>query len=318
MSCRRRGFTLIELLVVIAIIAVLIALLLPAVQQAREAARRTQCKNNLKQLGLAFHNYHDTFNVFPLQQTCCYTADPNSTATPPCSPQTWRIRQSWTVRILPYVDQAPLYNQFSFETDGLCGTNYSLKLNNQPPVVICPSDPNIKDSEVGADDNASLVRRQTDYAISAGGHPNSTATNLGTSGAGYGQFSTINSPRARDVRGMFSRSGYSAQIAHVTDGTSNTIMIGEVLGNWCNWQDWGFQSWGTMAHPINFRNAEFEAGTLGAGDANACIGFRSRHEGGAHFCAADGSVHFVSENIDGRVYVFLGNKGDGNPAGFNQ
>src|SRR5437879_165311 len=97
---RRRGFTLIELLVVIAIIAVLIALLLPAVQQAREAARRTQCKNNMKQYGLALANYHDVYNMFPIGGTggCC--------ARPPAL--------GFQVRLLPYIDQAPLFNQINF------------------------------------------------------------------------------------------------------------------------------------------------------------------------------------------------------------
>ena len=96
---RRRGFTLIELLVSIAIIAVLIALLLPAVQQAREAARRTQCKNNLKQIGLAMHNYHDTHNGFPNGNIAS-------------SARGWGM--SWYMRILPYVDQAPVYNKLNF------------------------------------------------------------------------------------------------------------------------------------------------------------------------------------------------------------
>ena len=111
-SMKRRGFTLIELLVVIAIIAILIALLLPAVQQAREAARRTQCKNNLKQIGLAMHNYHDTFLKFPSG------GSGNS--------QYWGHSQ-W-VSILPFADQAPLYNQWNFNqpSEGDIGSNASL------------------------------------------------------------------------------------------------------------------------------------------------------------------------------------------------
>ena len=104
-KCRQRGFTLIELLVVIAIIAVLIALLLPAVQQAREAARRTQCKNNLKQIGLALHNYHDTMLTFPFAGTV--GADVVNGATTGPNGFNWRFF------ILPYIDQGPLYNQVS-------------------------------------------------------------------------------------------------------------------------------------------------------------------------------------------------------------
>lgn len=103
---RSRGFTLIELLVVIAIIAVLIALLLPAVQQAREAARRSQCKNNLKQFGLAMHNYHDTFSTFPMGHDCFTDRLPSGT--------TWTRRLSFFQGLLPYIDQAPLYNQINF------------------------------------------------------------------------------------------------------------------------------------------------------------------------------------------------------------
>src|ERR1700759_2816615 len=105
----RRGFTLIELLVVIAIIAVLIALLLPAVQQAREAARRSQCKNNMKQLGLAVHNYHDTYNHLPM----CYYWGPAGLPGPTGSP-TQGPQSSWMIGILPFVDQAPLYSVLDF------------------------------------------------------------------------------------------------------------------------------------------------------------------------------------------------------------
>lgn len=135
---RRRGFTLIELLVVIAIIAILIALLLPAVQQAREAARRTQCKNNLKQMGLALHNYHDNYQFFPNGNVASSAGG-------------WGL--SWYARILPFVDQAPLYNQLTFS-----GTQHGWAWNdptNNPEgvqngtafsrvtlsFVICPSSP---------------------------------------------------------------------------------------------------------------------------------------------------------------------------------
>ena len=151
-----RGFTLIELLVVIAIIAVLIALLLPAVQQAREAARRTQCKNHLKQLGLALHNYHDTYNSFPLGNHANYLGN-------------------WRLSILPYLDQATVFNQITFTSNpadfnawgGTYGTNAVLR-GLLVPVYNCPSNPLPRNSTLGVMNN--FDRGQTmDYVGISGG-----------------------------------------------------------------------------------------------------------------------------------------------------
>src|SRR4051812_6292615 len=147
----RKGFTLIELLVVIAIIAVLIALLLPAVQQAREAARRSQCKNNLKQLGLAAHNYHETAGQFPMN----WYNGQNESQGDPANPSYVNGSYSWVVMALPYMDQAPLYNQISgyFRTASggapNCGMGSNTSVGGVPaprqlaktviPVLLCPS-----------------------------------------------------------------------------------------------------------------------------------------------------------------------------------
>lgn len=297
---RRTAFTLIELLVVIAIIAVLIALLLPAVQQAREAARRSQCKNNLKQIGLALHNYHDAYNMFPPESIWAYGAVGS-----------WQPRNfSWLCMILPYLDQAPLYNQ----------TNFSLPVWNQPimsrmlPVLTCPSDPGV-------------------------GAPGSTygmATTNYAGAEGYDWWPRSGNP----LGGIFTLNG-ATRISAVTDGTSNTIAVGEVTqtGFCCGGQ---FQNGVGQASPAGsawFRPAFVsvaysDSQTTGntatsypqpdgsANPASAWATFRptapypykptylhtfglnsnqfgahSRHIGGAHFLMADGAVRFISQNL---------------------
>src|SRR6186713_2532511 len=135
MLAPRRAFTLIELLVVIAIIAILIALLLPAVQQAREAARRTQCKNNLKQISLALHNYHDVFNTFPPGQVYCQAGPTVCNANRP----TWSFGWTWTTFLLPYIDQAPLFNKFDTSRNLYDPVNVDL-IKTSNPAYQCPSD----------------------------------------------------------------------------------------------------------------------------------------------------------------------------------
>jgi prepilin-type N-terminal cleavage/methylation domain-containing protein len=130
---RHRGFTLIELLVVIAIIAILIALLLPAVQQAREAARQSQCKNNLKQIGLALHNYHDVFNMFPASYLVDYNHPERDEETLD-GPSGW----AWGTMLLPYLDQAPLYNAFEIHLPAWHPNN-AVAVQTPLEVFLCPS-----------------------------------------------------------------------------------------------------------------------------------------------------------------------------------
>lgn len=200
----KRGFTLIELLVVIAIIAVLIALLLPAVQQAREAARRSQCRNNLKQLGLAMHNYHDTMSTFPpggIGQNL-WSADPSSTNS--------ANRACWMQQILPYIDQAPLYNLISPYFDGKnSGGNTATWLwpgtKTVIPVLMCPSDP------AGPKQNTYTIPLgfQGNYVANAG----SSHFNLNNGNILDGMFYAQSRVRSRDL----------------LDGSSNTLMMSELI-----------------------------------------------------------------------------------------
>ncbi len=303
---RRGGFTLIELLVVIAIIAILIALLLPAVQQAREAARRTECKDHLKQIGLALHNYHDTFRTFPPG----YVDLRGSTTPIPDNDGHW----AWTAFILPYIDQAPLFNRLNpgplTATQAI--TQFRAEMQTRYDVFRCASDtgPNFHNPStdpgyaIETTSNANTGLALTNYV----GTNNNTnvrqrpATNPknGTSGA-IGAFYRDGSVRFRDL----------------TDGSSNTIMVGErahqiggirmsagtllatrdANGNGPAAQD-ASASWNqglmsivaTVKYPINV--------VLTGPNTERSAAFSSLHEGGAQFLLGDGSVRFISENVD--------------------
>jgi prepilin-type N-terminal cleavage/methylation domain-containing protein len=316
---RRTGFTLIELLVVIAIIAILIALLLPAVQQAREAARRTQCKNNMKQLGLALHNYHDVYSFFPSNHWLnpWGTGLINSTKGSPF------------VGLLPFFDQAPLFNalNFNFEYPTYLGAQLiagKIAGTIDLPMLRCPSD----DYRPIGDPSFFAT---TSYAPSLGSQSKAGAS----PGCPQWEISPLNNPvssatwgwslRTDEISGMFGYYPTGIRIRDTTDGTSNVIGIGEVRtgcgggtfssGGW-GWMDsHGFEF--TTLVPINFQTCPGEGpGVLTGGGCNAAdntvtgFGFKSRHSGGAHFLLMDGAVRFVSENIDFRNYNRLGDRRD--------
>jgi len=296
MIVRRRGFTLIELLVVIAIIAVLIALLLPAVQQAREAARRTQCKNNLKQLGLGIHNYHDTSNMFPIggfrQGTSVGTG------------------MGWQVAILPGIDQGPLFAKLNFnQITYNNATNLSLAMT-ELPAFFCPSAASTTTHKsgnsgeyVGGVPTASVHY----YGVMGpqGANPAGGTYSTDTSAAGHGDFSRA---------GLMLRH-VSVRIGDATDGLSNTLQVGEISFNTANCfrvylRGCDGSPCGSVKNLVNGINV---APYNGSNNFNN-VSFGSQHTGGAHFLMGDGSTHFISQNIDFNVYRQLGSKAGGEVA----
>jgi prepilin-type N-terminal cleavage/methylation domain-containing protein len=286
---RHRGFTLIELLVVIAIIAILIALLLPAVQQARESARRTQCKNNLKQLGLAFHNYHDTFKMFPPAATIARNS------TPAINRQMDVIDAwGWPLRLLPGIEQVNLYNQI--------GVGATVRT----PHTAMTSLIDYTTSNAGSVEKLLTTTIPTFLCPSASGPVvNKYQQNLGT------LMYALNSRVAVYPDGS---TPYCMAIADFIDGTSNTILAGEkalmdrpflAIGtNWGNYRP-GAASRIQIIHHARPMNTPFDGTHDPATNTyientpnlvTRCV-MASAHVGGAQVVMADGAVKFISENV---------------------
>lgn len=351
---KRRAFTLIELLVVIAIIAVLIALLLPAVQQAREAARRSQCKNNLKQIGLAIHTYHDNTKYFP------YNFDKVDGSMTAGIGASW----SWLAYSLPYLDQGPLYKKINFTLSGQSGlggdndgntwdgTTGTALPAGQPsprtlrltsiPGFICPSSPH---NPVRQNQNGS-------YEAGSSGGPDAGATdyvgNMGHIWGGWkdcgavpdfpdpqNRFNRGSNPGTpwvdgwwvsagvRDINGVFNYRG-SARIAEIVDGASMTVAAFEDMhfagGNQPNFdRNYTVDSaWASPLGSINTMrnpiNNRNPAWMYGAGDVR-CHGWSSVHQGGAHCVMSDGAVRFVNQNINHQTRYAIGVRNDGSQPG---
>ena len=295
---RGRAFTLVELLVVIAIIGVLVALLLPAVQSAREAARRMQCQNNLKQLGLALHNYHDTHKTFPPGAFWYGASSAN--------------RGSILIQLLPFIEQQNLYNQFDFTTNVDSQTGLQ---STRIPGYRCPSDNN---------NTLHSGRAIHNYAASAGPTPHIDSPSCTcATGASFNAYTAV-VPNSKyggspDFAGPFYRTGVPTTMGDCRDGLSNTIYFGEVRRDCSNHikQGWMQSNNGNglvaTQVPINYNSCDDAA-------TNPCnkpcnwsteLAFKSQHSGGAQFVLGDGSVHFYGETIDHAVFQLLGAKADG-------
>jgi len=291
----RGGFTLVELLVVIAIIGVLIALLLPAVQQAREAARRMTCSNKMRQIGIAMHNYHDTHGSFPfalLYRTGVSGAEDH------------RVHSGFAV-ILPFVEQTALYEQLRADTNGF-GTDYGDGANDPSATVVdaflCPSDV-MADLNPLRQDNG-----KSNYVMIAGARRDDDSS-----------FACADNWFGR-TDGMFYASS-DTSFRDITDGTSNTAMIGE--------RDGGDGKGGSQRHAaiwVGSRHAKWMNAVAGCTDgSNTSLllntpanngtsqwnSLGSFHSGGAHFTLADASTRFVAETIDNDLYTAIGTKSGG-------
>lgn len=296
MSQRRHAFTLIELLVVITIIGILISLLLPAVQSAREAARRTTCTNNLKQLGIAVHSYLSSFGVAPISITLFDGEVPSA-----MRPNLTATGKGWIVSILPNLEQQALYNQFNFRTKFNSGAQRTAMAMNLA-VLHCPNDAESM--------NLSKVEYQfegTDVAL----------TNykgvIGDPNMGGGSPFTSPTPDCHNTNpcnGTFWRNDYqfAARWERFPDGTSNTFLIGEDVPTYNRHSAWAYSNgdYASCHMPLNFRGDP--------GNWPTAISFRSEHPGGASFCFADSSVHWITDSISIPVYRALSTR-DGKMGG---
>jgi len=323
---RRRGFTLIELLVVIAIIAVLIALLLPAVQQAREAARRSTCKNNLKQLGLALHNYHETFNTLPPSVIAFGAA---ITATDYFSPIIPKHRNtSGIVMLLPYFDQATIYNQWNQNSAASAanGSNptYSAAtvqgnaddnavLSRTPlSVVTCPSDG-------GAAYYGSADLYYGISSTTAGGYRSNYAFSTHSNDAIYNHYWAASG--GNDVRAM--GPDRKTNFRDFTDGLSNSVLLAEQTREKYNGSlgGWSYTCWVNAG--IDFSRDWYLINSWDYYGLNVPVPGKlgqwmtagSLHTGGCHVALGDGSVRFVNQYIDGTTQNNLSRISDGKVIG---
>ena len=335
MSKSRSGFTLVELLVVIAIIGVLIALLLPAVQAAREAARRTTCANNLKQYGLGIHNYHDTIKVLPPNHVGAWNNRPGIT---------------WQVRILPYTEQTALYEKLNMKLDNLRyqllpkpkgqrtlngQTGYAEARTFHVPYDFCPDDntnPTSGNPLNNGTAHSSYAGSQGAQRTTRGGSCNIWDARDVDYEWEHGRNNHGNTSDPNATSGPFGRILFGPMtFADIRDGTSNTFFVGEAPKKCTDHANgwWYFNSLdgaqAATATPLNTMTTCVSSQTeaekrlyihphcTNKGQWNFSWGFRSFHPSGANFLLGDGSVQFINDSINREIYLAYGGKDDGLP-----
>ena len=346
-SRTRPGFTLVELLVVIAIIGILVALLLPAVQAAREASRRVNCANNLKQYGIAIHLYADNNMVIPPGNVHVGQQDP------------WgNPNVSWMIRVLPYMEQQAIYDKamrYQFydigsttPRAGIGGPTFSGHLfpGNCPmpkptnagalaqewefPFMRCPSDGQVSQDWKQINYSGSMGNTYQPSAGTGCPEPYGVGGDIGQPGINYenpgGQAGHGNTDNPRQISGLFNRWGICIPLASISDGTAFTIAVGEILPACNDHTDWTWamnqqgnahaatttpvNNFTTCAEMKRYKNFPIPQCTA-MSNWNISWAFRSRHPAGAQFVFADGSVHFIAETIDYKMYQRLGGRRDG-------